>query len=335
MPDFESLYQTGPAVAMVRSPDQPWHILSISPNISRFGITPPDGEFDLTLFIDGSDVDIVSRKLGAAIMQKRPFVTMRYRIQKDDIKHWVEDYCTLTYNADGTAAGIGSLLWLTTLPLEWHILSNASHSWNDLNSKIRHDILNQLTAILGYLELSEDLVSDPMLKDFNKKEQNAAERIREKLIFTREYQKIGLTEAEWVKLPSLIVEAIGEAGCKNLTIDIDIPEIRFFVDKTFKQALIRILENTPEHAPGATAIKIFFTCVNGDGNLVIEDNGPGIEVANKVRIFDISFGSGEGYGLFLAEKLLGVFGMAIRETGTAGNNARFEIIIPKELIQVL
>ncbi|MFH0968026.1 MAG: hypothetical protein V1862_10125, partial [Methanobacteriota archaeon] len=220
MSSFDIIGKGGPVVAFVRSPLDPWQVLSISENSSQLGINPSSGSFNLTPYIIEEDIDLVSRKLGAGIMQKRSSVIMRYRIQGGSQIQWVEDYCSLTYNLEGTLTGANSLLWITTLSLEWHLLQKGSEVWNTLNSKLRHDMLNQLTAILGYLELSEDMVQDPMLQDFAKKEQNAAEKIREKLIFTREYQKIGLTESDWINFSLLITEASSEAGCRNLAIDL-------------------------------------------------------------------------------------------------------------------
>jgi hypothetical protein len=160
--------------------------------------------------IHAEDQDLVSRKLGAAILQKKDGVELRYRIRAGSYYRWVEEYCSLSYSDTGDPVQALSYLWISSLPVEWSLLCKGSEIWNTLNSKIRHDILNQLTAILGYLELSTDLITDPMLIDFTQKEQNAAEKIRDRLIFTREYQKIGLLEFSWVSLSDIIQEAMTE-----------------------------------------------------------------------------------------------------------------------------
>jgi hypothetical protein len=41
-----------------------------------------------------------------------------------------------------------------------------------------------------------------------------------------------------------------------------------------------------------------------------------------------------GFGLFLAREILGTTGLTIRETGTFGTGARFEIMIPGDLYRV-
>ncbi len=332
MSAFDHLYKTGPVVAIIRDPVNVWQVVSASETISGLGIPPESLPFDQLLYVMQEDHDLITRKLGAAIMQKRADVVMRYRIQKDNHVRWVEDYCSLSYHPDGQVQSAESLLWITTLPLEWHLLSKGAEAWNLLNSKLRHDMLNQLTAILGYLELSADMITDPMLQDFAVKEQNAAEKIREKLIFSREYQKIGLTEGDWTKISSLIPEVIGESGCSRFKIQTKLDDTRIFADKVLKQAFIRILENTSVHASKATEITISFSRVSSGGILTFEDNGPGVPTEQKTRIFDIGFGSGEGFGLFLAEKILAISGIGIVENGTPGSGVRFELTIPGEIL---
>jgi two-component sensor histidine kinase len=334
MNTIDDLYQKGPVIALLRNHADLWRITSTSENAVKFGI-PSHGEFDLITVIQEEDKDLITRKLGAAVMQKRDEVTMRYRLHHPAGVQWVEDQCCLTYNPDGSVESAGSLLWTSTLPLEWRLLGKGANAWNMVSSKIRHDMLNQLTAILGYLELSQDLITDPMLEDFFGKEQNAAERIREKLIFTREYQKIGQLEFEWTKLASLFTEAIGEAGCSRLPVQNTIqPNIKIFIDKTFKQAVIKILENIPNHATSVTEIQISFQKSETGGIIIIEDDGTGIPSDQKKRIFELGFGSGDGFGLFLAEQELAVFGIKISETGIPGKCTRFELSLPAEILKL-
>ena len=47
------------------------------------------------------------------------------------------------------------------------------------------------------------------------------------------------------------------------------------------------------------------------------------------RIFERGFGKNTGLGLFLVREILAITGITIRETGTAGTGARFEITVPR------
>lgn len=67
-----------------------------------------------------------------------------------------------------------------------------------------------------------------------------------------------------------------------------------------------------------------------DGYAVItcEDNGIGISSGEKEQIFTYAYGSNTGMGLFLVREILAITGITIRETGTPGQGARFEILVP-------
>jgi signal transduction histidine kinase len=64
--------------------------------------------------------------------------------------------------------------------------------------------------------------------------------------------------------------------------------------------------------------------------IVVEDNGVGIPVDDKEKIFEKGFGKNTGYGLFLVREILAITGLTIRETGFSGTGARFEIRVPEE-----
>ncbi len=63
--------------------------------------------------------------------------------------------------------------------------------------------------------------------------------------------------------------------------------------------------------------------------LIYEDNGKGIPLDEKEKIFEFGFGTGTGFGLFLIRVALGYTGITITETGVPGTGAKFEILVPK------
>ena len=332
----EEIFQKAPVIAIMRDPDNLWRAEKITENRIRLkileGVTSKTDILHEYVFSD--DQDIITRKLGAAILAKKSEVELRYRVRKGRQYQWIEDHCILSYHESGDIKSAYSYLWISSLPAEWHLLLRGCVIWNELTSKVRHDILNQLTAILGYLELSEDLITDPMIKDFAKKEQNAAEKIRERLIFTREYQKIGLSEFTWFSVSDIIKESLNEISLHPVTLEMNVGDARIYGDKNIRLALEKILENIPFHAKGATILKIKLQRSANGGILIIEDNGCGIPDTLKNRIFDLGFGSKGGNGLFLAEKILSVFEIKIQEKGIPGHSARFELTIPSDILDI-
>ena len=83
---------------------------------------------------------------------------------------------------------------------------------------------------------------------------------------------------------------------------------------------------------GQTITTIRFSCAGHDGKAVIvcEDDGVGVPAGEKERIFERGFGKNTGPGLALSREILGITGITIRETGTPGAGARFEMVVPPE-----
>jgi signal transduction histidine kinase len=63
--------------------------------------------------------------------------------------------------------------------------------------------------------------------------------------------------------------------------------------------------------------------------IIVEDNGIGIPDNEKEKIFNKGYGKHTGLGLFLAREILAITDITIRESGTPGKGAAFEIVVPK------
>ena len=331
----DGIYRNAPLIVIERDTNDLWKVLKISELTLNYpGLTDSIVNRDnLLTHIEKQDCEFVSRKLEVGILTRKSFVELRYRILIGDHYRWADDYCSISYFESGEVKEVLSYLWITDLVSDWALLLNGSEVWNTLNSKVRHDTLNQLTAILGYLELSTDIITDPTLIDFAQKEQTAAEKIRERMIFTRDYQKIGRSEFCWVNLDQLLNEALNQINLNNISLIKKTGGFFIYADKNLRFAIEKIIENVPLHAKGATQINIIMQTENHENILVIEDNGCGIPENEKSRIFELGYGKGVGCGLFIAEKILSIFGISIEENGTFGKNSIFKLHIPSWIIE--
>ena len=84
-------------------------------------------------------------------------------------------------------------------------LRQTNDKLNLLNSITRHDILNQLTVILGYLEMMQMTYTDSRLQDFITKEIQAAQNIQTQIMFTKDYQDIGVQSPQWFDIKKVIM----------------------------------------------------------------------------------------------------------------------------------
>lgn len=209
-------------------------------------------------------------------------------------------------------------------------LRQTNDKLNLLNSITRHDILNQLTTILGYLELMQMTNPDPAFQGYLTKEMQAAQNIRKQITFTKEYQDIGAQSPQWFNLKKIIM-----ANAANLPLSPIKPVVHFdtleiYADPMLEKVFYTLLENALRH--GKTITTIEFSCTTSAGGLIVtyQDNGVGIPAEHKEAIFDRRFFSHTGFGLFLSRAILSITGMTIRETGDPGRGARFEILVPPE-----
>ena len=84
-------------------------------------------------------------------------------------------------------------------------MRQANKQLNLLSSITRHDILNQLMALKGYLALAHDEIDNPKtLMEFISKAEKAANSIEQQIIFTRVFQNLGASDPTWQNLNTII-----------------------------------------------------------------------------------------------------------------------------------
>ncbi len=242
----------------------------------------------------------------------------------------------------GTLKSVGSLMDISEIKeihavLERHaselkrnadVLRQTNNKLNILNSITRHDILNQLTAILGYLELTKMKYPDPSLQVFINKEIQAAETIKAQIMFTKDYQNIGVRSPQWFDLKKVILASAALLPLSTVKLDVDCDTLEIYADPMLEKVFYTLLENALRHAKTITTIE-FSCCKLAEGLRVIyQDNGEGIPAEYKEAIFEHEYFKHTGFGLFLSRAILDITGMKISETGEPGKGARFEIMVP-------
>ncbi len=79
-----------------------------------------------------------------------------------------------------------------------------------------------------------------------------------------------------------------------------------------------------------TEVKVGYRARRDEVSIGYQDNGVGVAVDEKERVFEMGHGRGGGLGLHLAREILETSGMHVRENGTPGQGARFEIMVPPD-----
>jgi len=197
-----------------------------------------------------------------------------------------------------------------------------------VGSITRHDVLNQLTAIVGYNELLGMMIEDPKLRSYLEKERQAVDKIRRQFMFSKDYQNIANDPPRWQNIRNLIFRAGELVDLKDVRLIAETGTASVLADPLLERVFFHLLDNAVRHGATLTEIRITLQETGSGGILIVENNGAGIPAEEKGKIFERGYGKGTGWGLFLARQILAVTGMMVTETGDPEKGARFEITLP-------
>ena len=191
----------------------------------------------------------------------------------------------------------------------------------------RHDVLNQLVIIDGYLSLTEIKVNDPQLALYISKGREAAQKIQQQ-IDIRSYQDMGVIRPVWQNVNECIGKTVANIGSHGVSVAVNCPtDLEILADHLLEKVFATLLDNSLRYGERVKTIRI--SSDNDEGGLVIawEDDGVGIPADQKEKIFVRV--RHHGFNLFLSREILKITGITIRETGTYGKGARFEMRVPE------
>ena len=205
----------------------------------------------------------------------------------------------------------------------------ANRKLNLLNSIIRHDVVNTLTALIGYEEMTEEIATEPEVRKNLAVISAQTQKISRQIIFTRDYQNLGMRMPEWQNVEEVVRKAASELDLASVNFSTDFFNLRIYADPLLERVFFTLLQNSLEHGETVTCIRGYYRVSDSDLTIVFEDNGAGIPEKEKIAIFNRKYYKSTGLGLFLTQEILTMTRLSIHETGIPGEGARFEISVPK------
>ena len=201
---------------------------------------------------------------------------------------------------------------------------------NMMNSVTRHDVLNSITGVLGLCDMLSATTTDGDAKVLASEIRGQIIRIKEQILFTKDYQSVGVKAPQWQSLHQSVRDAASAIGKDTLRIHLPGTDAGVYADPLFGRAFYNLIDNSIRHGGSVRNITIE-TEIVPDESLMIRyrDDGCGIPANEKQKIFEQGYGKNTGFGLFFIKEVLGITGLTIRETGTFGSGALFEITVPK------
>jgi PAS domain S-box-containing protein len=213
-------------------------------------------------------------------------------------------------------------------------VQQANKKLNLLSGITRHDILNGITILKGYLDLAGDEVQSPEMQKYIDYMVEAVKKIQHQIEFTRQYQEIGVHAATWQDVRDMVQNVSSVFKMENVTLTIACKNLEIFADPLLEKVFYNLFENAFRYAPPFTTITVACNETGEGLSVVFADDGVGIPAEDKTKLFTKGFGKHTGLGLFLSREILAITGITITENGEAGKGARFEIGVPKGMYRI-
>jgi len=213
-------------------------------------------------------------------------------------------------------------------------LQLANKKLNLMSEITRHDIRNKLTVMGGYLDLIKERPAESQHSMYVRKMKDTVNIIGENIEFTRLYQNLGIQAPVWQNAHDTFFAACTHVDIKKIRIQSDSEGFEIYADPLLERVFYNLVENAILHGSRVTMVRISAREIPDGLTLSIEDDGIGIPVPDKNRIFTKGFGKNTGLGLFLVKEILSITNISIRETGEFQHGARFEMHVPKEMYRI-
>ena len=107
------------------------------------------------------------------------------------------------------------------------------------------------------------------------KEEQAANAIRNQILFTRDYQNIGVHSPQWQNIAEIVSLAMASNDLHKVLVSIKIPPLEIYADPLLEKVFYNLIENSIRHGERVTGITIESEESNDGLDIIVEDNGIG------------------------------------------------------------
>ena len=207
-------------------------------------------------------------------------------------------------------------------------LKDANEKLTLLGDVTRHDLLNQLSVLVGWLELAHDSRPNQMAGEEINRALESAAIIRENLEFTADYERIGLRSPVWVNAKHAFLLGVARFKLNGTRVSSELDTLEIYADPMIDKVFMNLIDNSLKHGGQVTRIGVRWEKTSDGLTVMYEDDGCGVPEKHRASLFERGAGDHTDLGLFMVKKVLSITGITIEENGAPGKGVRFEMRVP-------
>ncbi|MBU0623780.1 MAG: PAS domain-containing protein, partial [Candidatus Thermoplasmatota archaeon] len=207
-------------------------------------------------------------------------------------------------------------------------LEVANQKLNLLGQVTRHDAINQLAVLMGWLQIAEESVTEPPVQEYVKNMRTAAETVIRQLDFAGDYEKMGVAKPKWIDVKTAFLNGIAGLSLGKVALSVHADGLEIYADTMLEKVFHNLADNSIRHGKKVTEIRVHYKKKGNDLLLFYEDDGVGVPTDEKDKIFVREVGTHIGFGLFMVRAILEITGISVEENGIPGHGVRFEMRVP-------
>ena len=118
---------------------------------------------------------------------------------------------------------------------------------NMMNSVTRHDVLNNITGVLGLCDMLAELTTDSNAQVLVSEIRDQVIRIKDQILFTKDYQSVGVKAPQWQSLCQSIRDAASAIGRDKARMNLPGTDAEIYADPFFGRVFYNLIDNSFRH----------------------------------------------------------------------------------------
>ncbi len=307
---------------------------------------------DLPALMHPDDTSELNRKIKEHLEDHKPFQNESRRRHKNGTYRWVFDSGLSRVDELGNVeVVIGSIIDITErksaelLMIDQNAwLKKTNQELDRLVHSASHDLRSPLSSVLGLLAIAEYAGSKEEIYAYHRMIRDRVKSLDAFITDVLNYSRNSNREVvkTEVRLAELVHDVVEELRYANAHVEIDTTGVQdsslvimsdYVRLKTVFQNLvgnsIKYSDPSKEHS----FIKVEVSVSNGVCQIVVRDNGIGIDPERQRKVFDMFYRAsestdGSGLGLFITREIVGKLGGSISLTSKVGQGTTMYVRLP-------